>query len=86
MLGHIGLIVWLGLTASHRIAGPLYRLKQAMKEVTAGDMRVRIKLRDGDQLTDMASIFNAMMERLAAGRKEAESAISELPPFPESEP
>ncbi len=70
LLGHVTLVVWLGLIASHRVAGPLYRLKQAMKQVAAGDMGVRIRLRRKDQLTDVADIFNRMMNALTVEEKE----------------
>jgi nitrogen fixation/metabolism regulation signal transduction histidine kinase len=62
LIGHIGLIVWLGLTLSHRVAGPIYRLKKSMKQVEDGDRNVRIHLRQRDQLTDVAERFNRMVD------------------------
>ena len=64
LLGHVALVVWLGLVASHKVAGPLYRFKKVMKEVADGDMSVRMKLRKGDQLDDVAEAFNEMMDAL----------------------
>jgi len=72
LLGHLGFIVWLGLVASHRIAGPIYRFKKAMKEVAAGSQNVRIKLRDKDQLKDVADVFNEMMDALTIDQNEIE--------------
>ncbi|MFW6159077.1 MAG: HAMP domain-containing protein [Planctomycetota bacterium] len=68
VLGHIALVVWLGLVASHKIAGPVYRVKQTMNEVASGNETVRITLRKGDHLKDVARAFNAMMDRLAEDR------------------
>jgi len=64
LLGHAALVVWLGLNASHKVAGPVYRLKKVMKQVSAGDLAVRMKLRSGDHLTDVADGFNAMATAL----------------------
>lgn len=65
LLLHIALIVWIGLTASHKVAGPVYRLKKAMREVADGNPEVRIVLRQGDELKEAADLFNQMMDVLA---------------------
>lgn len=88
LLGHVGLIVWLGLMASHRFAGPLYHLKKVMAEVAAGDRSARVRLRNRDQLGDVADAFNAMLDALAAKGKEPEEPAwpdgvqGEPPPHP----
>ncbi len=65
LLGHVAFIVWLGLAASHKVAGPLHRLRQVMKVVARGDRSARLRLRRGDQLTEVAEVFNEMMDSLA---------------------
>jgi methyl-accepting chemotaxis protein len=66
LLGHVGCVLWLGLLASHRVAGPIYRFKKAMREVGAGNLNLRVHLRRKDQLKDVAASFNEMVSRLKA--------------------
>lgn len=55
-------IVW-----THRIVGPLYRLKQLMRDITAGRPPTGpTRLRDGDELKDVFEEFTAMMKALDA--------------------
>ena len=51
---------------SHQIAGPLYRLKKAMEQLSEGDFKVEIKLRQADQLKELAETFNTMVRKLKA--------------------
>ncbi len=64
LLVHIVAVVWLGLLASHRIAGPIFQLKKRMEEVTKGNMSVRVHLRDHDALVEVADAFNTMIDSL----------------------
>jgi methyl-accepting chemotaxis protein len=54
------------LFVSHQIAGPLYRLKKAMEQLSEGDFKVEIKLRKADQLKELADTFNTMVKKLKA--------------------
>jgi HAMP domain-containing protein len=47
---------------SHRIAGPLYRLKQYMEKIENGDYSVTLKFRKNDAIHDVADSFNRMVE------------------------
>jgi len=76
LLAHMGLILWLGIVASHRIAGPLYRLKRTMEQVTAGDRKVRFSVREKDQLGDVAELFNEMMDAVASREEELRAAVA----------
>jgi nitrogen fixation/metabolism regulation signal transduction histidine kinase len=49
---------------SHRIVGPLYRFRQAIKAVTAGGEQSLVALRKGDYLQDMKDDFNEMLRAL----------------------
>lgn len=49
---------------SHRIAGPLHRLKQYMQSVGKGDFSVRLRFRTYDEIHDVADSFNEMVEGL----------------------
>jgi nitrogen fixation/metabolism regulation signal transduction histidine kinase len=85
LLGHIAFVVVLGLRSSLKVAGPIYRLKKAMAEVESGNLSVRIRLRQGDQLTEVAEAFNRMADTLKAraeppdeeGEEEGEADVPE---------
>ncbi|UCD05967.1 MAG: methyl-accepting chemotaxis protein [candidate division WOR-3 bacterium] len=47
---------------SHRIAGPLYRLKMFMEKVENGDYTVNLRFRKGDAIHDVADSFNRMVD------------------------
>lgn len=52
------------LYISHRLAGPLYRFEEGLKEVGAGDLTKDIRLRKKDQIQDMAAGLNKMIDSL----------------------
>lgn len=54
----------LSIFISHKIAGPLYRLKKALQEITEGNLDTRVTLRKGDELRDMAEHINHLAEEL----------------------
>ena len=47
---------------SHRIAGPLYRLKMYMEKVENGDYSVTLNFRKNDAIHDIAESFNRMLQ------------------------
>ena len=49
---------------SHKIAGPLVRIKRALAGMIAGDYDFSVKLRKGDQLQDVADQINTLAEKL----------------------
>ena len=64
--------VWDSLTLSNRFAGPMCRLRGAMRRLAAGEDVEPLKFRKGDFWQDVGDDFNAVLERLAS----AESAKS----------
>lgn len=46
---------------SHKLAGPVYRLELAMNRVLEGDFTEQVKLREGDQLTNLAELVNEVI-------------------------
>lgn len=58
------IIFVLGLLFSHRIAGPVYRIEKTIYEISKGNLALKIKLRRGDELWDLADIINTMTENL----------------------
>ena len=62
-----GIIVFFGVISvfvSHKIAGPLFRIKKSLIQVSQGDLSVVIKLRKWDDLKDLADQINVLIEEL----------------------
>ena len=49
---------------THRIAGPVYRFKKVLAEISSGNLDISIKLRDKDDLKDLAEEFNLVIDDL----------------------
>ena len=49
------------LYVSHKIAGPMYRFENELKEVSEGNLTKRVKLREEDQMADMVDALNDMI-------------------------
>lgn len=65
--GIAGIILLFGVLSifiTHKIAGPLYRLKKTISEITNGNLDVKVKLRKGDDLKDLAEHVNMLSEEL----------------------
>jgi methyl-accepting chemotaxis protein len=62
-----GVILFFGTVSifiSHHVAGPLFRMKKSLVQVTRGDLNVVIKLRRWDDLKDLAEHVNTLVEEL----------------------
>ena len=64
LLISIPLVYFLGIRQSHRVVGPVNRMKRVLEAIGAGDFSQRIIVRRGDALEDMAKTINQMAERL----------------------
>ncbi|MFH1790536.1 MAG: methyl-accepting chemotaxis protein [Candidatus Omnitrophota bacterium] len=49
---------------SHRIAGPIYRIKKDLDSVADGNFALRIRLRKTDELKDVADAINKVLDVL----------------------
>jgi methyl-accepting chemotaxis protein len=49
---------------THRLAGPLYRFERHAANLAQGDLSLRIRLRQGDELQELARMINETVERL----------------------
>ena len=52
------------LFISHKIAGPLYRFKKVIQELENGDFSSDFKIRNPDQLQELAGAFNSMIKKV----------------------
>ncbi len=58
-------VIWvLGIRQSHRVVGPVARMKKMLEAIGNGDFSQRITLREGDALEDLAKSVNAMADTL----------------------
>ncbi len=59
-------VVLISAILSHKMAGPVYRFEQTCKAIAKGDFSQRVRLREGDQFTELQDEFNKMMDRVEA--------------------
>ena len=60
----IPIVLYVGIRQSHRIVGPMNRLKHTLEAIGKGEFSQRITLRQGDVLEDLAKSINRMAESL----------------------
>jgi methyl-accepting chemotaxis protein len=60
----------LAMFISHKIAGPLYRIKKDIERLHAGDLTASFRIRKGDQLQDLADSLNEMASAMQAKVKQ----------------
>jgi methyl-accepting chemotaxis protein len=60
----VALLVIHNIVFSHRIAGPLYRIRNELKKIGDGNLFVQVKLRKNDYLDKEAASVNDMVEAL----------------------
>jgi nitrogen fixation/metabolism regulation signal transduction histidine kinase len=58
------LIGLLGIYFTHKVAGPIYKMKMLLKQVGDGKLTFRGGLRKGDELQDFFEAFSNMVEQL----------------------
>jgi hypothetical protein len=67
------IILWDMLKLTHRIAGPLVRFQNVLRQLTRGERVERIKLRRGDLLVELQDAFNEYIESLNEPKGHPES-------------
>jgi len=70
------LVFLLAIVLSHRIAGPIYRIRTTLDEVLKGDYSKRLFLRKTDELKDVADRINGLIELLDAKEKQIKKTES----------
>jgi len=63
------LFIVLGILATHRIAGPIYRIEVDIERVLAGERGVRVRTRKRDAFPDLAERVNELIERIDGSSK-----------------
>ncbi|HEY8076664.1 MAG TPA: hypothetical protein VIF62_21210 [Labilithrix sp.] len=58
------LIGLLGIYFTHKVVGPIYKMKMLLRQVGDGKLNFQGRLRKGDELQDFFEVFAAMVEKL----------------------
>lgn len=67
-----------GILFTHRLAGPLYRLKEALRRVRGGDLAADVKLREQDYFQDLCEEINALLGHLRGDLRRFRVASQQL--------
>lgn len=68
----------LHLLYSHRIAGPAYRLAQDAAKIAGGDLSANVRLRQCDNLMDMADSMNAVLRSYREPLLEVQAGLAAM--------
>jgi nitrogen fixation/metabolism regulation signal transduction histidine kinase len=63
------LVIAAGVAATHRIAGPVYRIETDIDRVLSGEGHARVRLRRGDAFPGLAGKVNELIARLDDARR-----------------
>jgi nitrogen fixation/metabolism regulation signal transduction histidine kinase len=69
------LIGFAGILVTHKVAGPIFKMKRQIRDVGEGHLRIPNKLRKGDELVDFFEAFETMVVNL---RSRQQSEIDKL--------
>lgn len=53
-----------GIVITHKVVGPIFKMKRLLRMVGTGKLDIREKLRKGDELEDLFTVFLAMVDSL----------------------
>jgi len=68
----------ISIFVTHKIAGPMYKIRKLMSEVDGDSLHVDGALRPGDEMWDLFMAFNTMIERLRSHQNAEVRKMSEL--------
>ncbi len=78
MLIILPVIIYVSIMFSHRIAGPLPKMYQALESIGKGNFDIRLTLRKNDHLRILADVINEMASNLKV-REEKNSKARDIP-------
>jgi nitrogen fixation/metabolism regulation signal transduction histidine kinase len=67
-----------GIVFTHKVAGPIHKMKRLLREVGEGKLIVRERLRKGDELQHFFETFEGMVEALRERQRAEISEIDEI--------
>ncbi|MFA6078764.1 MAG: methyl-accepting chemotaxis protein [Candidatus Omnitrophota bacterium] len=57
-------VIIFGIYASHKIAGPIFRMEKFLNNVATGDLSTRLTLREKDELISLANGINNVLDSM----------------------
>ena len=63
------IFIYDAIKLSNRFTGPVYRLRQATKQIASGDIPEKVEFRGADFWKDLAADFNQIIRRLTDNEK-----------------
>lgn len=75
----IFLIGWASIFLTHKIAGPLYRLRRSCQNIGSGNLTTRLEFRKFDEAHDVARDFNQMAASLDATISTVKKIVDTMP-------
>jgi hypothetical protein len=73
------MVVLVGILATHRWAGPLYRFERFLSEIARGERPADIRLRRGDELMRFCELLNRVTTPLRAAPEQSSSSTPAAP-------
>lgn len=71
-----------GIVITHKISGPIYKMKRQLRELAEGHLRMPGKLRKGDELVDLFTTFEDTVQSLRTRQeieiRKLDAAIAEV--------
>lgn len=77
---------WIGVLATHRIAGPVHRLESFLRAVARGERPRECSLRKGDELLELCAAMNEATAPLRARASEGDASGVRAAPACEASP
>lgn len=74
----VPLVVIIGIWASHKIAGPIYRIEKFLISMADGDLSMPLTLRRNDELLSLAGGINRVIDSVKATVKKEKAAIGSI--------
>lgn len=68
LLALVPLLIWAGLWITHKVVGPFGRIKFMLDQMGRGNYTVRLNLRKGDVLVELAQAINQLAESMQRGK------------------
>jgi nitrogen fixation/metabolism regulation signal transduction histidine kinase len=66
-----------GIVVTHKVAGPIFKMKRLLSHVGDGHLRIRERLRKGDELHHFFSTFERMVDSLRQRQQEEINKLDE---------
>jgi methyl-accepting chemotaxis protein len=67
-----------GVLFTHRLAGPVYRFKNVLREIRSGNLRQEVRIRDYDYFHDLCGEVNSLLDGLRGDFMKFQTVSSEL--------